>query len=60
MRDNTIVLVVAEIVLGIFGAIGLVLGNDLVAVGCMTAMGSLVAGHLNGTERKVEGDGENS
>jgi hypothetical protein len=49
MKDNTIVILVAEVAVCIFGAISLYIGNNAIATSCATAMVALAAGHLNGT-----------
>jgi len=49
MKDNTILVLAAEIILAAFGISGLLMGNTAIAYTCVGAMTGVVAGHLNGS-----------
>ena len=50
MKDNTVLLIVAEIVLAVLGGIGLCTGQEALAYTAVGACGALLGGHLNGTQ----------
>ena len=52
MKDNTLLLLTAEVVLGGFGVAAMACGNSDLAAVCVGAMAGVVGGHLNGTEAK--------
>ena len=53
MKDNTILVMTAEIILAAFGIGGLIMGNTAIAYTCVGAMTGVVAGHLNGTHSEA-------
>jgi hypothetical protein len=53
MKDNTILLLTAELVMALLGVAGLCTGNAPLAYTAAGACGALLAGHLNGTQKQV-------
>jgi len=53
MKDNTLLLMLAEIVLALLGVAGLCTGQEQLAYAASGACAALLAGHLNGRQ----GDG---
>jgi len=54
MKDNTIVLIVAEVGLMLLGAVAMLMGHLGIAGTAAGAFVGLVAGHLNGTQKPKE------
>lgn len=50
MKDNTIILLTAELVCGALGVAAMIVGNNEVAIAAVTAAGALLGGHLNGAQ----------
>ena len=50
MRENTVLLVVAEGVLTVLGVVGLCVGEPQLAYTAAGACAALLAGHLNGRQ----------
>lgn len=51
MRENIVLLLLAEVVLAALGIAGLVTGEPALAYTAAGACGALLAGHLNGTQK---------
>jgi hypothetical protein len=51
VKDNTLLLMTAEVVLAVLGGIGLCTGQEQLAYTAVGACGALLAGHLNGTQK---------
>lgn len=52
MKDNTVLLMTGEIILGVMGCIALCTGNNELAAVSAGAFVGLLAGHLNGTHKE--------
>ena len=50
MHANERVLIVAELVLGVLGALSIITGQTQLATIALTAAASVLAGHLNGRQ----------
>lgn len=51
MKDNTLLLLAAEVVLAALGIAGLCTGQEQLAYSAAGACAALLAGHLNGTQK---------
>ena len=54
LKDNTILLLAAEIVLAAIGIAGLCTGEEALAYTAAGACGALLGGHLNGSQKQKE------
>ncbi len=52
MKDNTVLLLAAEIVLALVGIAGLFCGEKALAYTAVGACGALLGGHLNGSQKE--------
>ena len=51
MRENTLLLLTAEVILAALGIAGLCTGQEQLAYTAAGACGALLAGHLNGQQK---------